>query len=268
MTRTPERADLLRELGAEVVFGDLRGNASLRSACDGVTDIIASAHAAMGGGANNPQTVDREGHRRLIDAARSVGAARFVYVSASGTGPKHPIEFFRIKYETERYLQASGLAYTIIRGSAFIETWIDILDRMLAKRGRVIIFGPGENPWNFVSADDVARVVVQALDSEDALNQTFDVLGPERLSMREVLGVLESVRGRLIRRTYVPVPVLHLLSWAVRPFNPVAHRVLAMGILMNRESESLSAAAPPFALEPSRFEDVVRRRLSEGGRAT
>ena len=65
--------------------------------------------------------VDDRGHRALIDAARSQGVKRFVYTSALGVSPNHPIDFYRAKYAIEQYLQASGLEHVILRPSAFME---------------------------------------------------------------------------------------------------------------------------------------------------
>ncbi|MDQ6660333.1 MAG: NAD(P)H-binding protein, partial [Chloroflexota bacterium] len=69
MTRNPLNLAHLKQQGAEVVSGDLRNPASLLSACQGVEQVLAAAHALDGKGDNNPQTVDDEGNRHLIDAA-------------------------------------------------------------------------------------------------------------------------------------------------------------------------------------------------------
>ncbi|HEY6406273.1 MAG TPA: NAD(P)H-binding protein, partial [Ktedonobacteraceae bacterium] len=60
MTRTPFNLTHLKQQGAEVVSGDLRNPASLLSACHGVEHVLAAAHALVGKGDNNPQTVDEE----------------------------------------------------------------------------------------------------------------------------------------------------------------------------------------------------------------
>jgi len=65
--------------------------------------------------------VDELGHKALIDAARAAGVQRFVYVSGMGAASDHPIDFFRTKYEGERYLERRGLEHVILRRSAFME---------------------------------------------------------------------------------------------------------------------------------------------------
>ena len=104
-----------------MVSGDLRNPASLLNACQGVEQVLAAAHALVGKGDNNPHTVDDAGNRQLIDAAKVAGAKYFIFVSVQGASPDSPLKFFRIKYRTEEYLRASGLNFTILRPSAFMD---------------------------------------------------------------------------------------------------------------------------------------------------
>ncbi len=64
---------------------------------------------------------ERASNRQLIDAAKVAGAKYFIFVSVQGASPDSPLEFFRIKYRTEEYLRASGLNFTILRPSAFMD---------------------------------------------------------------------------------------------------------------------------------------------------
>src|SRR5947209_18713045 len=139
MTRTPSNLVHLKQQGAEVVSGDLRNPASLLSACEGVEQVLAAAHALTGKGDNNPQTVDDAGNRQLIDAARAAGVKHFVFLSVLGASPNAPLEFFRIKYRTEEYLRASGLAFTIIRPSAYMDLWAQLIGQPILKQGKTTI---------------------------------------------------------------------------------------------------------------------------------
>ena len=67
-----------------------------------------------------------------------------------------------MKYSAEQELKASGLSWTIIRPTAYMETWAKLIGEPLVKTGRTRIFGRGENPINFVSAYDVAQFVACA----------------------------------------------------------------------------------------------------------
>ena len=151
MTRTPSNLVDLKRQGAEVVSGDLRNPESLKNACQGVEQVLAAAHALVGKGDNNPQTVDDAGNRQLIDAARAAGVKHFVFLSILGASPDAPVEFFRIKNHTEEYLRTSGLNFTIIRASAFMDLWAQLIGQSIVEQGKTTIFGRGNNPINFVA---------------------------------------------------------------------------------------------------------------------
>jgi len=127
LTRAPERAAALRERGAEIVTGDLLDVQSLQHACRGVTHVITTANAFIGSGRNSVRTVDEQGNRRLIDAATSEGVRRFVFTSALLGEAYQAIDYFAAKRQIEAYLRASGLPFTILRPTAFMETWAMVI---------------------------------------------------------------------------------------------------------------------------------------------
>ena len=96
-------AESLIESGAQPVHGDLRDRASL-AALEGVGTVVTTANSAMRGGADNPQSVDLEGNRNLIEAARDAGVGHFVFVSLLGAAPDHPAPFMQAKGQSEAAL--------------------------------------------------------------------------------------------------------------------------------------------------------------------
>jgi uncharacterized protein YbjT (DUF2867 family) len=228
MTRTPELTGDLVAMGAEVVKGDLIDRASLEAACQGVVYVVASAHAALSKGKNSPQTVDRQGHRDLVDIARNVGVKHFVYVGAIGGQRYEAVDFFRIKRETEEYVMASGLDYTIVRGAAFMETTHEFIGSRIAQSGKAVVFGAGKRLNSYVSVKDMARFVVLALTDPRLKNRGIDVSAPEPLTSMQVIDIYENVTGRIARRTHVPVPLLRVASGVATLVHPVARRMLQM----------------------------------------
>ena len=92
-----------------------------------------------------------------------------------------------MKAAAEARLKASGLSWTIVRPTAYQETWLEIVGRPLVATGQTRVFGRGRNPINFVSAGDVARVVELAVTSTPALRgATIDVAGTREPHLRPV----------------------------------------------------------------------------------
>ena len=267
LTRRRERAQALEDGGAEVVTGDLRDRRSLDSACGGATHVISTANAFVGTGDDSVHAVDESGNRHLIDAARAAGVRQFVFTSALLPDAYRTIDYFAAKFATEAYLRASGLTWTILRPTAFMETWAQIIGEPLVRTGSTKIFGSGLNPVNFVAVDDVATIAAMTLDRPDACNAFVDIGGPENLTLLDVAAIFERVTGRAGTRTHLPVPILRLLGTLARPFNPVFARQLRAGALMAAAAQPFDPA-PMLAKYPVRLtsmEEWVRQRYGPTG---
>jgi len=268
MTRRPELLGELAGGGFEVVRGDLRDPDSLVSACAGVEAVVAAAHAALGNhGANRPATVDREGNRQLVRAAKNAGVGRVVFLSGNGASRDHPIDFFRIKAEAEGFVRESGLPFVILRPSPFMETWAEFAAGPILDKGRAILFGDVDKRVNYVAVRDVARFIEIALRDDDLLGTTLRLGGPENLTLEEVVATFESVADRPVRRTRIPGGVVRVVELLARPFLPALHRVLALAMLPAGDEDLFDPqpllARYPIELTP--LEVVARERALKTG---
>src|SRR2546422_127605 len=123
-TADPVKVEQLKRSGATLVQGDLKDRASLDAACRGVATVITTASTTFSRQAGDSiQTVDLEGQVRLVDAAKAAGVSRFVYVSYS-----HQINvdcpLTTAKRSVEAHLQQSGMTFTILAPSVFMEVWL------------------------------------------------------------------------------------------------------------------------------------------------
>ena len=269
MTRTPLTLAHLKEQGAEVVSGDLRNPASLLSACQGVEQVLAAAHALVGKGDNNPHTVDDAGNRQLIDAAKAAGVKHFIFVSVQGASPDSPLEFFRIKYRTEEYLRASGLNFTILRPSAFMDLWAQLIGQPILEQGKTTLFGRGNNPVNFVAVEDVARFVCIALEDPHARSRVIEVGGPENLTLNQVAETFERASGRQAKKRHIPLPVMRVMSILMQPINPALSRLIRTSIYMDTANLrcDMTETARAFGIQLTPLEEVARRVTTSAGSA-
>jgi NADH dehydrogenase len=206
-------AEELIEAGAQSVYGDLRDRTSLDGAVEGVEAVITTANSAMRGGADNPQSVDLEGNRNLIEAARDAGVEHFIFVSLIGADPNNPSPLVQAKAQSESALRESGMEYTILAPTAYMELWPAMVVGMPALQGRpVTLVGEGRRRHSFISNRDVAAFAVAAVDRPEARSQYLAIGGPEPLSWRDVVATYERVLGRSIPVEFVaigePVPGL------------------------------------------------------------
>ncbi len=242
LVRNPAAHEALAAAGAEVVAGDLRDPASLRAACAGAEAVFTTAHSFLGRGAAAPRYVDGLGNRNLVDAARAQSVRRFVFTSARSPAEFERVDFFRCKNRAEAYLAASGLAYTILRPTVFMDSWVPLFAAPLLAEGAVSIVGTGTNPVNFVAAADVAGLAVRLIPDQDA-DHVVECGGPADLTLLEVLELLQRITGRTARVRHLPLLPLRLRAAVQRPFDPVAARLTQTAVLMASTDQTFDAGA-------------------------
>jgi NADH dehydrogenase len=209
-TSDPARVASLRELGSEIVEGDLRDPASLRAACRGERDVIATVSSMPFGyvpGVNDIDSTDRRGMLDLVDAARAEGVERFVYTSFSANLDR-PFPLRDAKREVERHLAASGLTYTILRPSCFMEVWLSPAVGFDPGAGKVTIYGTGEAGVSYIAIPDVAAFAVAALSEPGMRDAVVELGGPMPVSQLEAMRLFEHVAGRKLEATFVPTAAL------------------------------------------------------------
>lgn len=129
----------------------------------------------------------------------------------------------------------------------------------MQRAGKTTIFGGGNNPISFVSAEDVARFGVIALEDSTARNRTIDVGGPEKLTFNQAAEIYERISGRQAAKSHVPLPTMRVMRVVMRPFNPMLSFQITGGILMDTEDQTcdMSATLREYPMKLKRLEDVA-----------
>jgi uncharacterized protein YbjT (DUF2867 family) len=232
LTRNPSAATDLGAKGVELVTGDVRDPSSLEPAMTGVTTVVSAVHGLVGSGGVTPENVDRDGNRNLVEAA--VGrSADVILISSIGASPDHPMELFRMKWAAEEHLRASGLRWTIVRSSAFADTWIELQRQSAEKSGRPQVFGNGDNPINFVWMQDVADAVVHATMDPALRGQAIEVGGPDNFTFNELAGLVQASMVASGSLRHVPRLGLRAMGAIARPFNPTMARMARAALVMD-----------------------------------
>ncbi len=206
-TSDPAKVENLDALGVEVVVGDLRDRASLDSACHGVRSVISTASSLVTGrDGDSIQTVDCDGQINLIDAAKSAGVEHFVLISFPEMNIDFPLQ--RAKRQVEQHLKVSGLKYTILQPTFFMEVWLSPGLGFNFPGAEAQIYGSGDKKISWISFKDVAKFAVESLKNPAAENAVIKLGGPEALSPLEVIGIFQDVFGKTFSVTNVPVEAL------------------------------------------------------------
>ena len=172
LIRNPDHADDVSAAGAEPVVFDLEApEGDLAAVVRGADAVVFAAGAGPGSGAARKRTVDLGAAVRLIDAAREAGVRRYVMISSIGAddpggGGEAMRPYLEAKAEADAALEASGLDATIVRPGPLTNDPGTGTIRAGADVGRAAI-----------TRDDVAAVVVAALDDPGTIGKTFVVVG-------------------------------------------------------------------------------------------
>jgi uncharacterized protein YbjT (DUF2867 family) len=185
-------AELGGVAGIEVVHGDLLDPETLGAVVHGVDKVMLIS------GADDHMV---EAQLNMIDAAKAADVHHIVKVSGLGPELDSPFRFGRMHAEIERYLASSGVPWTFLRPSQFMQVYYREVPTMQA---RGVFAQPlGETLLAPVDVDDVAKVAYQVLHSDGNEGEHYELTGPEALHMTEVCAVLSEVIGKPI--TYMDI---------------------------------------------------------------
>jgi uncharacterized protein YbjT (DUF2867 family) len=244
LTRDVERARHLDDWNVEIMAGDLRDARAVGRAVHGTQTVVNSVQAGFGATlGSTPKTVDGQGSRNLLAAAKANGVQHVVLVSIYDVAPDHALELWRMKYRGEAELRASGLAWTIIRSTAFMEWAVSFVCQPLVKSGKALIYGRGNNPINFVSAHDIAQFVELSVVDPAMRGQSVTVAGPENLSFNQLAQTFKTVTGTAGEVTHVPLPLMRLMAKLLVPLKPAMAREIQAGVFLDTADRTADGTA-------------------------
>jgi len=255
LVRNRANAQALEGLsGVEIVEGDMLRPETLGPVLVGVERVLMISSA-------NRQMVDTQ--CTFVDACKKAGVAHVV--KFSGAEPDFDAQkflFTRMHEEIERYLERSGLAWTHLRPSQFMQVYLREVGTIVAEG--TLCLPLGDLQLAPVDIEDIAKVAVSLLWHGGHEGRSYDMTGPEPLTMKEIADRISQATGRTIR--YVDIP---LEEWR--------RRLLAAGMpeyfvdalddqTRERRKRSKSrvclGAHQAFGVRPTTFAEFARRHAA------
>jgi uncharacterized protein YbjT (DUF2867 family) len=227
--------------GVEVVVGDVTRPDDARRAVEGAR-VVVSAITGFASPAGL-QAVDVEGNRVLAQAAAAAGVEQLVLLSIAQASADHAMALFRAKFAAEQAVRASGVGWTFIRPSAYLETWLGLIGGPLVSTGKTLVFGRGRSPINFVSAVDIARFVDLAIADSSLRGKVVEVPGPENLTLDQLVEIVERASGRSGRVSHTPRAAMRLLSIALRPIDRMRAGQIGAALFMDTHDMTIDGRA-------------------------
>jgi NADH dehydrogenase len=236
VVRHPERALFLKPLGGlgqvQLVRGDIGSDAGMARAFDGAAAGVNLVGILDEKAGQKFAAVQAEGAGRAARAAAAAGIGHYVQMSAIGADPASPVPYARTKAEGEAAVRAAIPSATILRPSLVVGPEDQFLNQFaaMARISPLLPVIAGDSRFQPVYVLDVAAAVLAALQHPDAAGRTFELGGPEVMSFRAILAMINSVTAR--GRTLVEVPdgIARLLGRIgdILPFMPMTSDQFAM----------------------------------------
>jgi uncharacterized protein YbjT (DUF2867 family) len=237
----------------EVVEGDMLRPETLVDALDGVDRVlmISTAEAQLA-----------ETQRSFIDAAKQADVRHIVKFSGLGASLETPFRFNRMHAEVERYLEQSGLAWTHLRPSQFMQVYFREAPT-IASEG--VFYLPLEHARLApVDVEDIAKAAFALLHGDGHEGKAYEMTGPEALTMDEVAERLSTVLGKPIRYINVAPDEKRrtLLSAGIPPAFADAMDELFRERRKGAESTVNLSTHETLGVRPTTFEEFARRNAA------
>lgn len=211
-TRTPDTpfASSLRDRGVAVRHGDYDAPETLPAAFAGVRRaLLISTYA--------DNSVRLGQNLAAIEAARSAGVEHLAYTSFLAAGPDALAEHSQlVHYPTEQALEASGLAYTILRHALYAEILVGDLEDTLASG--VLRRCGGSARCTYIAREDLGRSAATVLAGEGHANRIYNETMVEAYTGDEVADAMSRCFEHPVRYEAVPAadwPAYMIGRWGV-----------------------------------------------------
>jgi uncharacterized protein YbjT (DUF2867 family) len=201
--REDERAETLRQLGAEVVQGDLTDLASMHRAIEGCERIyfgMSVSPAYLEATINTAAVARYHGVEAFVNISQMTVSQ--MSISETTDSPQHKLHWL-----SEQALFWSGLPVVTVRPTVFLEGFFRQLAIPGVRASDELALPLGGGKTSPISAVDVARAIAVILDDPAAhIGQIYDLTGPESADLNHFAHVFSEALGRSIRYRDVPLP--------------------------------------------------------------
>ncbi len=192
VSRTPD-TDALKAYaarGASVRYGDFNHPESLDSAYRGGTRMLLIS--INGGGGNRPQL-----HKVAIDAAVRAGVKLIAYTSYVNADRYTSSLIGADHRRTEQFLQASGVAWTLLRNQIYANGLVDQAEQIL-REGKLVTFTPDARVA-YVTREDCAKAAAAVLSTPGHENKAYNITGPDAIGPRELVALAAEIGGKPVQ---------------------------------------------------------------------
>ena len=206
-SRTASARAVEWSFGGQVHTGNILDQASLEQACKGNEAVIHLVGIISEFGEQTFENIHTRGAQNVIAAAKKAGIKRFIHMSALGTRQNAVSRYHKTKWAAEEAFRQSGLDYTIFRPSLIYgprDQFVNRFAQIIRWSPILPVLGNDRARFQPVSIAIVARAFVRSLNEPASVGQTYDLCGPEPLTLPELLDTILQVMHRKRLKLRIP----------------------------------------------------------------
>jgi NADH dehydrogenase len=192
-------------------MGNVTAYDSIVEAFDGM-DVVVNLVALSplfkpSGGDEMHDRVHRQGTENVVRACEEHDVSRLVQMSALGADPNGETAYIRAKGKAEEIVRGSSLDWVIFRPSVVFGDGGEFVSftKKLAPPYVTPLPGGGKTRFQPIWIGDLVPMLADACEDDEHLGQTYEVGGPEKLTLAEVARAIHGAAGRSV--TVIPVPM-------------------------------------------------------------
>lgn len=254
LVRSREKAHDLEMLPTvELVEGDMLRAETLTDALSGVDRVLMISSA-------DQQMVETQ--CAFIDAAKKAGVRHIVKFSGLNAALDSPFLFTRMHAEIEHYLEGSGLAWTHLRPSQFMQVYLREVPTIVAESA---FFLPMEDAKLApVDVEDIAKAAFALLRTEGHEGRIYTMTGPQALTMTDIAEQVSLATGKTVRYVNVTQEERKRALLAAGVPSYFADALDVQGSLRRKGSEAsvYPGTHEAFGVHPTTFAEFARRNAS------
>ncbi|MRI01402.1 NAD(P)H-binding protein [Kriegella sp. EG-1] len=213
LVRNMEKAAKLTSESTQIIKAEVTNSETLKGHFKGVDTVISTVGITRQKEGLNYMDVDFQANINLLKEAIKSGVRKFVYVSVLNGNLHRNLKILEAKEAFVDALIASNIEYTIIRPNGFFSDMKDFLE--MAQKGKVYLFGSGEQKFNPIHGADLAIACVAAITAK---KKEINIGGPEILTQNEVAKMALLACDKPIKIIHIPHWVRKLVIWFLRTF--------------------------------------------------
>lgn len=272
LVRNKSVGEMRERAGAEIQIGNVLDPESLQGALKGIDAVIHLVGIISEVGQSTFENIHVRGTRNVVVAAKEQGVKRFVHMSALGTRANAVSRYHKTKWEAEEIVRGSGLEFTIFRPSLIFgprDMFVNLFAKIICRSPIVPILGRRKAKFQPVAIETVADAFVKSLAEVRAVGHTFDLAGPERFTMSEIIDQILAVMKRKRLKMQIPAPLARIQAGFLQFLFPV---ILRKAPPLNRDQlimlreDNVGNAQPAnelFGLRPVPFRDGISLYLGD-----